>query len=174
MAGGLKSSGEEASPLVLIIAKNDFAIGTYEEETVMSFTETVRGAIRHSGLSLYLIEHETDVLYPALRNLMAGKGGVRLSTADKLARHFGLRLHSPQQHSPDDNCFTLSDELRSVIQKSGQTVQHIQQESGVRTDALLRFMAGEQDLLLTTADKLALHFGLELIADSVCVSVSTD
>src|SRR6187551_3347039 len=103
MAGVCLSSGEEAPPLGLTIAKNDFAIGNYEEERVMTFTETVREAIRQSGLSLYLIEHETDVLYPALRNLMAGKGGVRLSTADKLAKHFGLRLHSAQQNPTDDH-----------------------------------------------------------------------
>ena len=133
----------------------------------MSLTDKIRDAIQQSGLSLYLIEHETDVLYPALRNLMAGKGGVRLSTADKLASHFGLRLQRADGDLVlDDASAPLSNQLRLVIQQSRQSVQHIQQVSGVRTDALVRFLAGEQDLLLTTADKLARHFVLDLSSEA--------
>jgi hypothetical protein len=129
----------------------------------MSMTEKIREAIARSELSLYLIEQETDVLYPALRNLMAGKGGVRLSTADKLAAYFGLRLVSVgEEVPPETQSASISDRLRSAINQSGQGVHQIQQESGVRTDALVRFMAGQQDLLLSTADKLARHLRLEL------------
>jgi plasmid maintenance system antidote protein VapI len=128
----------------------------------MSLTESIREAIARAELSLYDIEHETDVLYPALRNLMAGKGGVRLSTADKLATYFGLRLIGPDDETPAADEISLSERLRSVILRSGQSLQAIQLESGVRTDALVRFLAGEQDLLLATADKLAKHFGLTL------------
>ena len=129
----------------------------------MSLTESIREAIARAELSLYDIEHETDVLYPALRNLIAGKGGVRLSTADKLATYFGLRLFGPDAETSSGNEASLSERLRLVIHQSGQTLQAIQLESGVRTDALVRFLAGEQDLLLVTADKLARHFGLTLV-----------
>ena len=129
----------------------------------MSLMDRVREAIARSGLSLYLIEHENDVLYPALRNLMADKGGVRLSTADKLSAYFELRLvGSTENLHPCEHC-ALSEQLRAAILKSGQSVQQIQHAAGVRTDALQRFLAGEQDLLLVTADKLAKYFGLELV-----------
>jgi hypothetical protein len=136
----------------------------------MSLVDRVREAIARSELSLYLIEHETDVLYPALRNLMAGKGGVRLSTADKLAAYFELRLVGPEDNlNATDHSGSLSDQLRAAILQSGQSVQRIQHAAGVRTDALTRFLAGEQDLLLVTADKLAHYFGLELVRQPAAV-----
>jgi hypothetical protein len=140
----------------------------------MSMTERIREAIAQSELSLYLIEQETDVLYPALRNLMASKGGVRLSTADKLATYFGLRLvHSGEETLPEELPASIADRLRSAIDRSGQSVQDIQHSSGVRTDALVRFLAGEQDLLLTTADKLARHFDLHLTSEPGGVLAAT-
>jgi plasmid maintenance system antidote protein VapI len=136
----------------------------------MSMTENIREAIARSQLSLYLIEQETDVLYPALRNLMAGKGGVRLSTADKLAAYFGLRLvHAGDESPAEEQTTTIAERLRAAIQRSGQSIQEIQHASGVRSDALARFLAGQQDLLLTTADKLAAHFGLHLSGEPIGV-----
>ena len=52
--------------------------------------------------------------------------------------------------------------LRKAIRKSGKTVNAIAVEAGVPQPVLHRFVKGERDLTLTTVQKLADYFGLEL------------
>jgi transcriptional regulator with XRE-family HTH domain len=57
---------------------------------------------------------------------------------------------------------SLQDRLRATIRGSGKTVYRIAQESGVAHPQILRFLSGERDIRLKTADKLAAALGLGL------------
>lgn len=57
---------------------------------------------------------------------------------------------------------TMSDRLREAIKNSGKTVYRISQESGVSHPVIFRFLSGERDIRLETAEKLAVALGLEL------------
>jgi plasmid maintenance system antidote protein VapI len=52
--------------------------------------------------------------------------------------------------------------LREMIRASGETVTAISRETGIAQPVLHRFVTGERDLTLRTADKLIGYFGLEL------------
>ena len=55
-------------------------------------TETLKKAIRESGLSLYAIAAASGVKRPSLSRFMAGTQSLRLDMADKLAAYFGVEL----------------------------------------------------------------------------------
>lgn len=57
---------------------------------------------------------------------------------------------------------TLAERLRAEIMASGLPVGAIAREAGIAQPVLHRFVAGERDLTLRTADKLVDYFGLEL------------
>ena len=57
---------------------------------------------------------------------------------------------------------TLPERLRAAIRKSGKTVYRIAVESGVAHPVILRFLSGERDIRLETAEKLAAALGLGL------------
>ncbi|MDX1965419.1 MAG: helix-turn-helix transcriptional regulator [Pirellulales bacterium] len=57
----------------------------------------------------------------------------------------------------------LTDQLRQVIQASGQTRYSIWKQTGVTQDILSRFMTGERGMSLETADKLFEHFEIKLV-----------
>lgn len=52
--------------------------------------------------------------------------------------------------------------IKTAIRKSGKTVYRVAQESGVAHPIILRFLSGERDIRLETAEKLAQSLGLEL------------
>jgi len=56
----------------------------------------------------------------------------------------------------------ITDPLREAIQNSEETIYRIAKESGVDYAVVSRFWKGERDLQLSTADRLAKYFGLEL------------
>jgi transcriptional regulator with XRE-family HTH domain len=56
----------------------------------------------------------------------------------------------------------LPERLRTAIRKSGKTIYRIAVESGVAHPVILRFMSGERDIRLETAEKLAATLGLRL------------
>jgi transcriptional regulator with XRE-family HTH domain len=56
----------------------------------------------------------------------------------------------------------LPTHLRTAIKSSGKTVYRIAQESGVAHPIILRFLSGERDIRLETAEKLATALRLEL------------
>jgi transcriptional regulator with XRE-family HTH domain len=56
----------------------------------MTLTETIRRAIRDSGLSLYAIGRDAGVKRQSLERFMAGKQSLRLDMADKLAEFLGI------------------------------------------------------------------------------------
>jgi transcriptional regulator with XRE-family HTH domain len=57
---------------------------------------------------------------------------------------------------------SLSDRLRAAIRRSGKTGYRVAKESGVSHPVILRFLSGERDIRLETAEKLAQSLGLEL------------
>lgn len=58
----------------------------------MTITETLRKAIRDSGLTLYAIGRDSGVKRQSLERFMAGTQSLRLDMADRLAAYFGLEL----------------------------------------------------------------------------------
>jgi plasmid maintenance system antidote protein VapI len=57
---------------------------------------------------------------------------------------------------------SVGDRLRRQIQECGRSVNAVAIESGVPQPVLHRFVKGERDLTLTTAEKLIRYFNLEL------------
>jgi plasmid maintenance system antidote protein VapI len=59
---------------------------------------------------------------------------------------------------------TIAEELRRKVRECGLSVNAVAKAAGVAQPVLHRFMTGERDLTLSTAQRLADHFGLELRA----------
>jgi len=57
---------------------------------------------------------------------------------------------------------TMADVLRRAIRESGKTINAVATAAGVPQPVLHRFLAGERDLTLRSAQKLVDYFGLEL------------
>jgi plasmid maintenance system antidote protein VapI len=57
---------------------------------------------------------------------------------------------------------TIADQLRQAIQASGQSQYALAKAVGVHQSVISRFLAGQRDVTLATAAKLAEHLGLEL------------
>ena len=56
----------------------------------------------------------------------------------------------------------ITDLLRRTIADSGVTLLALERETGVTRASIMRFVRGDQSLRLDIADRLAVHFGLEL------------
>jgi transcriptional regulator with XRE-family HTH domain len=59
---------------------------------------------------------------------------------------------------------TMTDVLKTAIERSGKTRYQIAQDTGVLQTSLSRFMRGETSLRLDKADVLAEYLGLELVS----------
>lgn len=57
---------------------------------------------------------------------------------------------------------SLSTDLRQAIENSGQSLYFIARETGIDHAVLGRFVRGERDLRLTTAEKLSDYFRMRL------------
>ena len=57
---------------------------------------------------------------------------------------------------------TIAKTLRTAITESGENLAAIGRAAGIPQPVLWRFMAGERDLTLRTADKLLDYFELEI------------
>ena len=89
----------------------------------------------------------------------------RLS-AQEVARNRELRRKimeefPPLEREPDSS--VLSDPLRDAIAQSGKSVRRLAQQAKVSEIVLQQFLAGERDLRLATAERLALILGLKLV-----------
>ena len=60
-----------------------------------SLADALRDAIADSELSFAELERRTGVLRQTLMTFSYGEGGLRLVTADKLARYFGMKIVVP-------------------------------------------------------------------------------
>ena len=56
----------------------------------------------------------------------------------------------------------LSDQLKTIIRDRGQSLYEIAKRSGVGLPVLFRFMVGQRDIRLATANKLVDYLDLEL------------
>lgn len=60
---------------------------------------------------------------------------------------------------------SLTDDLKAAIQASGVSVYQLSKDCGVAQPVLSRFLSGQRDIYLATAEKLATHFGLRFTRD---------
>jgi ribosome-binding protein aMBF1 (putative translation factor) len=67
-----------------------------------------------------------------------------------------------QRSRAKKNQASLSNQLRQAIKGSGLTMYRIAKESGVPQTILSRFLTGEHNMHLETAEKLASYFGMSL------------
>lgn len=56
----------------------------------------------------------------------------------------------------------IPEKLKTGIRRSGKTVYRLAKESGVAHPIILRFLSGERDIRLKTAEKLAATLGMKL------------
>jgi transcriptional regulator with XRE-family HTH domain len=56
----------------------------------------------------------------------------------------------------------LSDTLRAAVEQSGLTPYAVAQAAGVKVQVVSRWLKGERDLYLKTADRIAAGLGLQL------------
>jgi len=56
----------------------------------------------------------------------------------------------------------MSDVLRKAVTATGESVTTVARGAGIPQPVLYRFMTGERDMRLQTAEKLAAFLGLEL------------
>ena len=56
----------------------------------------------------------------------------------------------------------LQDSLKAAIRQTGKPLYRLAKESGVSQPIIYRFVSGERDIRLETADKLAAALGLRL------------
>jgi len=57
---------------------------------------------------------------------------------------------------------TISDPLRQAIRDSGISQYELAEKTGVSRSTIIRFLTGQRDLYLDSADKLASFLGLRL------------
>lgn len=60
---------------------------------------------------------------------------------------------------------TLTGALRQAIRESGQTIYAVSKGAGISNPVTIRFMSGERDIRLETAEKLCAYLGLKLVKD---------
>jgi len=56
----------------------------------------------------------------------------------------------------------ISEQLRAAI-RSAESLYEIEQATGINHAVLGRFLSGERDIRLATAERLCQHFGLTLV-----------
>jgi DNA-binding phage protein len=71
-------------------------------------------------------------------------------------------LHFYKSEKDTVKRITLPERLRATIRNSGKPVYQIARESGVAHPVIFRFLTGERDIRLETAEKLAAALGLRL------------
>jgi len=103
---------------------------------------------------------------------MAKKSFKRLQRTGKLtvqeaARDEELRRQVEAEFPPLERASAssvLRDPLKEAIAQSAKSVEQLAHEAGVSQAVLAQFLAGQRDLRLATAEKLANVLGLRLMA----------
>lgn len=88
-------------------------------------------------------------------------------TATEVARDRELRRKIEEEFPPLESASAspvLSHPLKEAIVQSAKSVKQLADEAGVSQAVLTQFLAGQRDLRLTTAEKLAGVLGLRLMA----------
>jgi ribosome-binding protein aMBF1 (putative translation factor) len=91
--------------------------------------------------------------------------GRRLS-ADEVARDQEVRRKVQAEFPPAARSRTasgaLSQALKDALRASNKSIYQIAQEAGISQIVVSRFLSGERDIRMATADKLAETLGLKL------------
>ena len=69
-------------------------------------------------------------------------------------------IHTMDDRRPEH---PISDILRRAIVESGESLSSLERATGVPRASIMRFVRGDQSLRLDKADRLAEHFGFELV-----------
>jgi hypothetical protein len=92
----------------------------------------------------------------------------RRLTTEEIARDTDVRKKVMGEFPPaaSSRCASgpLSDSLKQALRASDKTMYQIAQEAGISQIVLTRFLSGERDIRMATADKLAEALGLRLLA----------
>lgn len=70
----------------------------------------------------------------------------------------------PAKSGVSEHADSLSEALKQAVRESGRSVHDIAKEAGVSEVVLERFLSGERDIRMATANKLADILGLKLAA----------
>jgi ribosome-binding protein aMBF1 (putative translation factor) len=73
-----------------------------------------------------------------------------------------VRVEFPPAAPSGNASGRLSQALRDALRTSGKSMYQIAQDAGVSQIVVSRFLAGERDIRMATADKLAEALGLKL------------
>ena len=91
----------------------------------------------------------------------------RRLSAQEAARDRDLRRRIQQEFPPleaESNALVLSEPLREAIAQCRKSVHRLAKEARVSEVVLQQFLDRERDLRLATAERLANHLGLILVA----------
>lgn len=72
----------------------------------------------------------------------------------------------PPAQPPKPESGAISDALRAAVKASSKSVYQICKESGISQIVVSRFLSGERDIRLATADRLAQALGIGVAARS--------
>ncbi|MBI1900837.1 MAG: hypothetical protein HYS13_06965 [Planctomycetia bacterium] len=154
-----------------------------------TISDVLRQAIRDSGVPIVRIARDAGVSRQRIMHFLRGRQSFHLESAEKLVAYLGLKVvnagiaHGGQRgtrrvptpsgkHPRAVRTMvlgrgverTISGFLRDVIHVSGMPLMWIEREAGVSRTRIGRFLGGKERLMLSSADKLATYFGLELVA----------
>jgi len=90
----------------------------------------------------------------------------RRLTPEEVARDQAIRRQIRAEFpplAPEAISDSLSEVLRHAIRESGMTEYQIAKRAGISQIMISRFISGERDIRLATADKLAHALGLKLV-----------
>lgn len=89
----------------------------------------------------------------------------RRLTAEEVAADQEVRRKVMQEFPPAaPQAGAISDALRGAIQASSKSVYQICKEAGISQIVVSRFLSGERDIRLATADRLAKALGIAVRA----------
>jgi ribosome-binding protein aMBF1 (putative translation factor) len=88
-------------------------------------------------------------------------------SANQIARDQEIRRKVLTEFPPLESLHkspVLSEPLKTAIAESGKSLRRLAKEANVSAIVLAQFVAGQRDLRLATAEKLAKALGLKLVA----------
>jgi ribosome-binding protein aMBF1 (putative translation factor) len=94
----------------------------------------------------------------------------RRLTPEEIARDKEVRRQVQKEFPPAPGAIaplapSIAASLKDAIRRSGRSVYQIAQESGISQIVISRFLSGERDIRMATADKLARVLNLQLTTE---------